>query len=606
MGELESGKNSLVDKFVDFLFSRDERKLLIAILVLGLILRFLVASNVPPVADEMVHGVHAIGVSELKPLSTMTQGPVWFYLTDMAYRIFGVHLITARFLAFFFGSISILLVYLLASMIFNKKIGLIAAFLLAISPFHITWAASYQDQAMMFFVLMASYLFIKDYKKKGKISVLSSVFLGVALLIKIITGVFLIVFGAFILGILYKNYKTDKNLFKKNIKRAVLFGAIIVFSFVPVLAYNYFLYKEKGIVDLVFAQFLRINPEFYTGPGLAHGEGFVPNKLPKNLYSVLTVYFLKEDPILLFLSAFGVIVLLKKWRERQMGDILLLVMFFFALLFIASAIVLQTHYTSFIPLMAIFGAVFIAKASDKVKRFKNYRYIFYGAIILILLYNVYSIREPLTSKSAIDKMRSFSDSSFDKDTFIVADSRIYRGTSVWMFSDKNYVDSSYFPQIMQLSNAKEAKTTPIKVVFIECVSDDCGWGTIKDQPDLNQSVEVIVEAFRSISTKTENISGGGSVEGVRESEITGEPFFRVYETVLSVDTRVFPELKKTHNHFFYQIPRNEFPKDAFDYYTVNGFFGNLLNSVSYLILYFFIFCAFVSAIYAFYLVYQEN
>ena len=144
---------------MDFVFSRDERKWLLLILILGVVLRVIVASNIPPVADEMVHGTHAIGVSKLAPLSTMTQGPVWFYLTDYAYRIFNVHLLTARFLSVVFGSLSIVLVYLIAGMLFNKRAGLVAAFLLAVSIFHITWAASYQDQTMMFFVLLALLLF---------------------------------------------------------------------------------------------------------------------------------------------------------------------------------------------------------------------------------------------------------------------------------------------------------------------------------------------------------------------------------------------------------------------------------------------------------------
>ena len=95
-------KIPFLDKVIDFIFSKDERKLLLLIFIFGLILRFIVTSNITPVADEMVHGVHAIGASKLAPLSTLTQGPIWFYLTDYAYRIFGVHLFTARFLSLLF------------------------------------------------------------------------------------------------------------------------------------------------------------------------------------------------------------------------------------------------------------------------------------------------------------------------------------------------------------------------------------------------------------------------------------------------------------------------------------------------------------------------
>ena len=599
-----NAKEPVIGRIVDFLFSNDSRKWLLLILLLGMVLRFVASSNIPPVADEMVHGVLSIGMSKLAPLSAMTQAPIWQYLTDYAYRIFGVHLITARFLSFIFGSLSILLVYLLGTMIFNRKVGLVSSFLLAVSPFHITWTASYHDQTMMFFVLLASYFFIKEYNEKKQVSILSAVFLGIALLVKIITGVFLVVFGMFIFWILFRDYKTDRKLFSLNLKRTIIFGIVIVLSMLPIFSYNYFLYKEKGIVDLPFAQFLRINAEFYTGPGLAHGEGFVLGKLPMNLYSVLTVYFLKEDPILLLLASLGIIFILKERKRKQFGEMFLLVTFFFALLVIASAIVLQTHYTSFVPLMALFGAVFIDYFSNKLKNIGWGNYVLYGLILIILVLNVYSIRGPLTSRSAVEKVRLFSQQISPSDLVLV-DSRIYRGDAVWMMNDKNYIDASYLTQLIQISNSEGAKRQTVKTFFIECVNDDCGWGTIKDQPELNQSMEQLIEAFRNIS-KISEIFGGGSIIGVRGIETSDKPFFRIYEFSLQIDPAIFPSLKKTRNHFFYHIPRDEFPQESFDYYQVSGFFNNLLNIISYTILYFMMLLTVLSTIIPFYLIFQEK
>src|SRR3989344_6812280 len=226
--------------FPNSLFSANPTTLIIIIFLIRLLLRFLVASNLTPVEDEMVHGVHALGFSKLAPLSTMTQGPVWSYLTDYAYRIFGVSLLTARFLSFIFGSLSIILIYLISNLLYNRKVGLVAAFLLAVSAFHITWTASYQDQSMMFFVLLASYFFIKEYQTTKKISLLSALFLGIAELVKIITGVFVIVFIGFMISILYKNHKLDKKLFKKNLKRFIYFILILILALAPIIAYNLF------------------------------------------------------------------------------------------------------------------------------------------------------------------------------------------------------------------------------------------------------------------------------------------------------------------------------------------------------------------------------
>src|SRR3989344_8148256 len=195
----------ILDRTIDFIFSKDERKWLLLIFLLGLILRFIITSHNAPVADEMVHGSHALGISSLRPLSTITQGPIWFYLTDIAYRIFNVHLFSGRFLALLFGSLSILLIYLLAGLFFNKKTALISSFLFAVSPFHMLWARIYMDEFMAFFILLAAYLFIKDYKTKGYITPLSALFLGIGCLIKIIAGVFIVVFSLFLIFSVYKN-----------------------------------------------------------------------------------------------------------------------------------------------------------------------------------------------------------------------------------------------------------------------------------------------------------------------------------------------------------------------------------------------------------------
>ena len=589
-----SGKKPLLDRIIDFIFSNDERKWLLLVVLLGLILRVIVSSNLPPVADEMVHGTHAIGVSKLAPLSTLTQSQIWYYLTDYVYRIIGVSLLSARSLSVIFGSLSIIVVYLIASYLFNKRAGLVAAFLLSVSVFHITWTASYQDQTMMFFILMATFLFIKEYKEKKRISIIAAVFLAIAQLVKIITGVFVIVFGFFMLGIIIESYRKDKKQFRNNLKRAVIFIAILALAMTPIIAYNYFLYKDKGIVDLPLAQFLRINAEFYTGPGLHHEEGFVLSKLGRNLYTVVTHYFIQEDLLLFLIGAIGIIYSLATFRktDKKFGTAFLLCMFFFSLCFIASSIVLQTHYTSFSPFFAIFGASFAVWATDHTKIKKYSGVVLIGLLCVILLYSLWSLHGPLTSKSGIDKLRTYVESSIDQNTLVIVDSRIYRGTIAWAFNDKNYIEASYFPQLTSIGS--QGTRQPIKTIFIECVADDCGWGTVKDQPEFNQSMEELIELFKEKS-RPEELSGGGWISGVRgEEENIGQPLFKIYQATLSLNPAVFESLGQTHSHFFYHIPRDEYPEQAFDNYVVNGVLDNLLNLLAYAILYILLLLAVIS------------
>ncbi len=600
-----SNASSFWERAIDFIFSNDSRKWLIAIVILGALLRIIVASNLPPVADEMVHGTHAIGVSKLAPLSTTAQAQVWYYLTDYGYRLFGIHLLTARLLSVLFGTLSIILVYLLGSLLFNKRAGLIASFLLAVSIFHITWSAAYQDQTMMFFVLLASYFFIKEYKERGTISYLSALFLGVAILVKIITGIFILMFGFFMLGILYKDYKKKTGKFSQNFKRAVVFGLILLVAMTPIVAYNYFLYKDKGIVDLALAQFLRINAEYYTGPGLAHGQGFVIDKLPRNLYTVLSHYFVREDLLVSLCGLVGLIYTASRFKKKNFGELFMVALCLFSLIFIASAIVLQTHYTSFFPFFSIFAGGAFAFAETKVSHQGMRKYGLIVSVIVLLLFTIYSLRQPLTSQSAIEKIRDYAIENIDAKTLVILDSRIYRGTNAWAFSDKHYAESSYLAQILDNADTTSPRI-PVRTLFVECVTDDCGWGTVKDQPDFNRSVEDIVEAFKNASAPPIVFTGGGSIYGIRDSEITGNPHFRVYEVILPLKNGVLQAVDVTHSHFFYHIPRDENPEQAFDYYKVQGGIDSLVNLFAYCFLYLFILLAVVSLGVPFWLLFRQK
>jgi len=588
-------KRGFVDRTIDFIFSNDTRKYLLILLLAGFILRFFTARNMPPVADEMVHGTHAIGFINLNALSSMTQGPVWFFLTDLAYKIFNVTLFSARFLSFFYGGLTIILVFLISSLLFNKKIALISSVLLTFSAFQISWVAVYMDQAMMFFILFAAYFFIKEYQTKKQISILTSVFLGIALLIKIIAGVFSIIFAFFMILILRKNYKTDKIAFKKNLGRVIISIGIIIMLFLPVLSYNYFLYKEKGIVDLPFSMYFNINKAFYQGAGLAHGTGFDLGNAPNSIKSVILDILLKNDPLIFLLGVFGFFLAFKLFKEQRFFIWFFVSLTIFSLVVIAVSILLSTHYTSFMPIFSIFGGLSLAKLSEFLGRKIGYKKILLILILIVLIFTFSSIWANLASRSAIGKMREFTISSVDSNTLVVADSRIYRGTTAWMFNDKHYIESSLLPAAIQASKELSGNPSNVHTIFIECIPDDCGWGTIKDQPDFNKSVEEMISFFENISTKQEIIGGGG-----RGYEIKNAPYFAIYDTYLALNPAILSQVDQTHEFFFYPVRRYLSPTSAFDYYTVDSGFDSLLNFLAHASLYLSVLFATASVLLLFY------
>src|SRR3989338_9025283 len=129
-------KNYL-DKIIDFIFSKSNIKYLILLVLIGFILRAFISTSIAPNADEMLHAPHAINFINSGKLQIMDQDPVWFFLTDLSYKIFGINMFAARFLAVLFGSLSIIVLYLIIKLIYNKNLALISSIILTFSSFHI-------------------------------------------------------------------------------------------------------------------------------------------------------------------------------------------------------------------------------------------------------------------------------------------------------------------------------------------------------------------------------------------------------------------------------------------------------------------------------------
>jgi 4-amino-4-deoxy-L-arabinose transferase-like glycosyltransferase len=562
----------IIDKTVDFMFSKDSRKWLIPILIIGIILRFIVINNVGTVADEMAHGTHAINIISSGVINEQNQCPAWFYLTDIFYRIFGVNAFSSRFLSFLFGALTILLVYLIAKELFNEKIAIISAFLLSISVYSIRYALMEMDAAMIFFILFAFYYFVRDLRTKEQISYFVPVLLGVAVLIKSIALTFIPAFVIYAFFILYKSpSEKRKELISKNSKRIFISLIIFILFTTPILAYNYILYKQKGIVDVVFSRFFHINREFFAGLQGMYKTFSVNEAISFGLpWSFDT--FSKLDPAISFLAVLGIITIFinKNYKRGRFFVLFIFIPFFFLM----GSAQLQTHFVSFMPFFATIASVFISFISEKFLDKKNQRLFIYIVLILILFINLLLLMPHLTSKSAVFKMRDYAVSNFMVKDIVVADGRIYRGRIAWMFNDKSYLESSYFSDLIQLNQNLSGGTTPVNLYFVECAADDCGWGTIKDQPDFNQSMEELAGFFRNNSALQKVIYGGGGSGGGDEK---GKEYFIIYKATINIHPEAYSFIYQTHDWFYYPVRWAK--DDWYDKYTPKGFLQVTFNTI---------------------------
>ncbi len=96
---------------------------------------------------------------------------LYYWLMSASYKVFGVSLVSARLTSVFFGSLTIGLLYLFVSRLFEGRIALYSALILPATYLHFQisrWATT--DIVMSFFVLLALYYFVRlyqsDFKKK--------------------------------------------------------------------------------------------------------------------------------------------------------------------------------------------------------------------------------------------------------------------------------------------------------------------------------------------------------------------------------------------------------------------------------------------------------
>src|SRR3989344_1029545 len=92
-------KKDLLNKILNFMFDKNNTKYLILLFFLGMILRIIFAFMIGGSPDEMVYGVRALGIINSGLLQEMHENPVWMYLTDLMYKIFGMTLISSRLLS---------------------------------------------------------------------------------------------------------------------------------------------------------------------------------------------------------------------------------------------------------------------------------------------------------------------------------------------------------------------------------------------------------------------------------------------------------------------------------------------------------------------------
>lgn len=608
-------EKTFTDKTIDSLFSASKYKyILLGILALGFILRLIAALNLGVNADDMFHATKAINFLENGRLETYDQSAgLWYAFTDLMYFLFGYTQLASRIAALLFGTASILLVYALSRHFFEEKTSLCAALLIALSPYQIKNTIAEMDAMAMFFVLFSSVLFLTALsRKKNSLYLVSGVFLGLAVYTKVYPLLFV---PAFILYF-YLAQRKQKNpiVTKKTLKQILAFVIPILLLSVPALTHNYLLYKDKGIMDLQFTRTF--------GFGVEKSEplyAWDPIWDEKNAWSALFFggatqhdpegdplllkslgYFFWGSPLNFILVIAGIVLALRKKHPYLKFSFIHIVVPWF---FLASIILLPKHYLFLelflIPLGAYTLTTFIAH--PKLKNYPSSTRIVALVVFLFTLYYLGTVHTMpgYYGKSSIASLIDYKE-EIPANSIIVGDSRIYTNRLYWAAYGVPFIGGGEFVSILNQQASQNVSKVSVKVYFVECVLDDCGWGKDKITSDLNGSMESLVEFFSEKGALEKTIS-----EPIHETSfypLGGErrAVYKVHSINLALVPQAIAYARSPKQSILYTV--GYLPKEnQFDYYKTHSFFDDLLNKTALLLARLALLLAIVSPFYSVYL-----
>lgn len=163
--------------------------ILVLIVIIGTFLRFYQLGVNPPSLnwDETSIGYNAYSIlktgrdeyGNLLPLSIRSfddyKPPVYVYLTVPSVARFGLNEFSVRLPAALFGSLAVIIMYLLVKETLSgfsfkqrEATALFSSFFLAISPWHLQFSrAAYEGNIGLFFIILATYLFFWGLRKRS-------------------------------------------------------------------------------------------------------------------------------------------------------------------------------------------------------------------------------------------------------------------------------------------------------------------------------------------------------------------------------------------------------------------------------------------------------
>lgn len=570
-----------------------------AVMVLGIFflafsLRTLSSFYLDVGTDEMIYSLIPYNIISAHRLSTVEQSPLYFYLVDIGYRLFGgLHAFSLRFTSILFGALTAIVVFLLSRDIFgSRRAALLSAFFFALSGYAL-FHSTEMDMVAYFFVFLSFWLlgksFLSDSISLSSISLnstsskyiyLATASFALAVLNKVTVALFL---PALLLQYWFLHQKNSEkitesfqNIFShSSLRRILLVLGIFLLLLFPWFAYNYLLYQDKGVTDYYVSNILGIGETVHQG---LQNKPWSFARLQENS-AIKLQKFWQFDALLLVLGVLGIIWSMSRWRnQRNVQEIkrettvVLLCALIIPFFYLAGQTGSGNHYL----FVSVILSIFAGGAADHLGNILQERKSWQWGIPLLVLGALLFTGLLLTtlpeerSNSITLELRDYTRENIPENAVVVLDPRIYNGIHAWVFHDRHYIEGTQFFQVLQMKKEGMPREVEVPLFYIACgPGSNCGWKP-EDFTRITPVGEEVTSFFQERTKKISEVHGG-------------QHTFHIYQGAISLPESTFATIDRTHIFWFYPVGW-KYPELAIDSYPVEGA-EKLIQGMGLLVLY---------------------
>ena len=454
--------------------------LLLLIVLFGLFLRLIFFSGMG-ISDSLVYSKTANDINTGKgidPNNTLTLSTRMglIYPTALSYRLFGINDFSSVIFVLLTSISSIILIFYFGKLLFNEKIGLIAAFLMSFFPLDVVHATKLgSDIPSAFFMALGAYVFLygemKHKTKYGLDYMFSGILIGIGYMIRESALLIALFFIAYI-------------IYKRRIKREyflVPLGVLIIFI---IEAFIFFSLTDDPLFRTHASQ-------QYLAEAVVTHNYFGRLDFPTGLLHYPWLFL--TNNLLVYFYAFVLIALVYISINKKKEAYITLIWLMPLLLYLSfgSASLTQyipfravDRYTSIVTVPAILLLAFLL--SEKKPMVKKLTPLFLILLLLISIVTVY-LRE---DRNLLASLRQAYPELKNLDKTIYIDSRSIQALN-YISGFKNLLDLKEFPENFNvikdsyvminkrmIRNLKEANKNLKFPEEIENIPKE--WGTIRE------------------------------------------------------------------------------------------------------------------------------